>query len=35
VRDLERYLELAPDDPLAAEVRGRLPDLRREAARLQ
>jgi regulator of sirC expression with transglutaminase-like and TPR domain len=35
LRDLERYLELAPDDPLAAEIRGRLPDLRREAARLQ
>ena len=35
VRDLERYLELAPQDPLATEIRGRLPDLRREAARLQ
>jgi len=35
VRDLERYLELASDGPLAAEIRGRLPELRREAARLQ
>jgi regulator of sirC expression with transglutaminase-like and TPR domain len=35
VRDLERYLELAPQGPLAADIRDRLPDLRREAARLQ
>jgi regulator of sirC expression with transglutaminase-like and TPR domain len=35
LRDFERYLALAPQDPMAAEIRARLPDLRREAARLQ
>ena len=35
LRDLERYLVLAPADPLAGEIRERLPELRREAARLQ
>jgi regulator of sirC expression with transglutaminase-like and TPR domain len=35
LRDLERYLELAPADPRAGEIRERLPELRREAARLQ
>jgi regulator of sirC expression with transglutaminase-like and TPR domain len=35
LRDFERYLALAPADPLAGEIRQRLPDLRREAARLQ
>jgi regulator of sirC expression with transglutaminase-like and TPR domain len=35
LRDFERYLMLAPNDPMAAEIRARLPDLRREAARLQ
>ena len=33
--DFERYLELAPGDAMAAEVRARLPGLRREAARVQ
>jgi regulator of sirC expression with transglutaminase-like and TPR domain len=33
--DFERYLELAPGDAMAAEVRARLPELRREAARVQ
>jgi regulator of sirC expression with transglutaminase-like and TPR domain len=33
--DLERYLTLAPNDPLASDIRGRMPELRREAARLQ
>ena len=35
LRDFERFLTLAPDDPMAAEIRERLPDLRRDAARLQ
>jgi regulator of sirC expression with transglutaminase-like and TPR domain len=35
LRDLERYLVLAPADSLAAQIRERLPELRREAARLQ
>ena len=35
LRDFERYLSLAPDDPMAARIRERLPDLRREVARLQ
>jgi len=35
LRDFERYLALAPRDPMAAEIRARLPELRREAARLQ
>jgi len=35
LRDFERYLSLAPDDPMAAQIRERLPDLRREVARLQ
>jgi regulator of sirC expression with transglutaminase-like and TPR domain len=33
--DLEHYLRIAPNDPMAAEIRARLPELRREAARLQ
>jgi len=33
--DFERYLELAPTDAMAGEIRARLPELRREAARLQ
>jgi regulator of sirC expression with transglutaminase-like and TPR domain len=33
--DFERYLALAPRDPMAEEIRSRLPALRREAARLQ
>lgn len=33
--DFERYLALAPRDPMAEEIRSRLPELRREAARLQ
>jgi len=33
--DFERYLALAPNDPLAGEIRSRMPDLRREASRLQ
>ena len=33
--DLERYLVLAPNDALAGDIRARLPELRREAARLQ
>jgi regulator of sirC expression with transglutaminase-like and TPR domain len=33
--DFERYLELAPGDAMAGEIRARLPELRREAARLQ
>jgi regulator of sirC expression with transglutaminase-like and TPR domain len=33
--DLERYLALAPRDPMAEEIRSRLPEVRREAARLQ
>ena len=35
LRDLEHYLALAPADPMAAQIRERLPELRREAARLQ
>lgn len=35
LRDFERYLTLAPTEPMAAEIRARLPELRREAARLQ
>jgi regulator of sirC expression with transglutaminase-like and TPR domain len=34
-RDLERYLQLAPDDDSADTVRSLLPDVQREAARLQ
>jgi regulator of sirC expression with transglutaminase-like and TPR domain len=33
--DFERYLALAPHDAMAEEIRARLPELRREAARLQ
>ncbi len=33
--DFERYLTLAPNDLMAGEIRRRLPELRREAARLQ
>ena len=33
--DFERYLALAPGDAMAEEIRSRLPELRREAARLQ
>jgi regulator of sirC expression with transglutaminase-like and TPR domain len=33
--DFERFLELAPRDPMAEGIRSRLPELRREAARLQ
>ncbi len=33
--DFERYLALGPRDQLAAEIRARLPELRREAGRLQ
>jgi regulator of sirC expression with transglutaminase-like and TPR domain len=33
--DFERYLKLAPNDLMAGEIRRRLPELRREAARLQ
>jgi regulator of sirC expression with transglutaminase-like and TPR domain len=33
--DFERYLALAPNDLMAGEIRSRLPELRREAARLQ
>jgi len=33
--DLERYLVLAPNDAMAGQIRARLPELRREAARLQ
>ena len=35
LHDFERYLTLAPDDPMAGQIRERLPDLRREVARLQ
>jgi regulator of sirC expression with transglutaminase-like and TPR domain len=35
LEDFERYLALAPQDAMAEEIRSRLPDLRREAARLQ
>ena len=35
LRDLERFLELAPEDPQAARVRGLLPDLHRRVAQLQ
>jgi len=34
VRDFERFLDLAPADPAAAEIRKLLPDLRRQAERL-
>ena len=33
--DFERYLALAPNDLMAGEIRSRLPELRREASRLQ
>jgi regulator of sirC expression with transglutaminase-like and TPR domain len=33
--DFERYLTLAPNDLMAGDIRSRLPELRREAARLQ
>ena len=35
LRDFERYLALAPGDVMAGQIRARLPDLRREVARLQ
>jgi regulator of sirC expression with transglutaminase-like and TPR domain len=35
LRDFERYLALAPGDATAGEIRGRLPELRRQAERLQ
>lgn len=35
VRDFERYLQLAPDDPAAGVIRDTLPDLHRRAAQLQ
>ncbi|MGH7819978.1 MAG: SirB1 family protein [Candidatus Binatia bacterium] len=34
VRDFERYLEIAPSDAAAVEIRSFLPDLRRQAQRL-
>jgi regulator of sirC expression with transglutaminase-like and TPR domain len=34
VRDFERYLELVPSDAAAAEIRGLMPELRRQAERL-
>lgn len=35
VRDLERFLELAPDDPTASTIHAALPDLYRQAAQIQ
>jgi regulator of sirC expression with transglutaminase-like and TPR domain len=35
LEDFERYLALCPHDAMAEEIRSRLPELRREAARLQ
>jgi regulator of sirC expression with transglutaminase-like and TPR domain len=35
LRDLERYLTLAPDDEAADEIRASLSDLRRQVERLQ
>jgi regulator of sirC expression with transglutaminase-like and TPR domain len=35
LRDFERYLSLAPDDPMAVEIRAKLAHLRREVGRLQ
>ena len=35
LRDLERYLQLAPDDEAASTIRAALPDLQRQAASLQ
>jgi regulator of sirC expression with transglutaminase-like and TPR domain len=35
LEDFERYLALCPRDAMAEEIRSRLPELRREAARLQ
>jgi regulator of sirC expression with transglutaminase-like and TPR domain len=35
LEDFERYLAMCPRDAMAEEIRSRLPELRREAARLQ